>query len=479
MAQSLASSREALTGARGALLDSVQGPAQLFETRKAELAALVKALPGATLEEQVTMLPEIASLTQEVIQLAKQSDVYGDDVAAFRQLQQLLLRQLDEAEAFAAAAQAAVQAQQEEVLRQEKAAQDAFLAQQALFLTHQEEAQEWLEGIHTALVQAQKEAQTWLENEAAALQQAQRAAQDWLTAQQKALLAHEEAANAVIAAQQADLLAHQKAAQAWLAEQHAALVAAEKSAAAALAAQSAALEQSRAQQQAYLAVLTAQLTAAQEFAQAHFAAQEAQLLKAQQDAQAVLAAQEAALVQAQVAHADALKAHDNLLAQEAARTQEAQTAIQQQLVAILDNQRASTQSNFSQAISEAQAQRATLLATLEVSRTQENYLANAVLYLTSINSLLDLNFRQTRVVGSFQTEPGEVRQIPRTGLALVHRGELIGRPAQGDTFAPVINLTIHAQGSAPQAVAEATTQAIDQTIRELERRRRYRQTRAA
>ena len=82
-------------------------------------------------------------------------------------------------------------------------------------------------------------------------------------------------------------------------------------------------------------------------------------------------------------------------------------------------------------------------------------------------------------MASYQTEPGEVRQIPRTGLALVHRGELIGRPGSGagDTFAPTIHLTINAPGSKPQAVATATTQALEQTLREIERRRRYRQTR--
>ena len=99
--QSLASSREALTGARAALIDSVQGPAQLFESRKADLQALVRSLPGASLEGRVAALPEIAALTQEVVQLAKQGELFGDDVAAFRQLQQQLLAQLDQAETFA------------------------------------------------------------------------------------------------------------------------------------------------------------------------------------------------------------------------------------------------------------------------------------------------------------------------------------------------------------------------------------------
>ena len=169
-------------------------------------------------------------------------------------------------------------------------------------------------------------------------------------------------------------------------------MAAQQQAQAHLGALEAQLVQAQQHGQAVLANSAAVLVATQQQAQAHFAAQEAQLLQAQQHAQAVLANQQAVLVQAQVAQQQAIAAHNALLAQQAVQTQAAQGAIQQQLVSILDRQRALTEGNFSQAIGEAQAQRATLLATLTVEQTslaveqsQEYWLRESVSWLAAMS----------------------------------------------------------------------------------------------
>jgi hypothetical protein len=74
---------------------------------------------------------------------------------------------------------------------------------------------------------------------------------------------------------------------------------------------------------------------------------------------------------------------------------------------------------------------------------------------------------------SFQTEPGEMKQVQHTGLALVHQGELIGRPGGGGGS---IIVNIDARGASdPQAIGRTTASAIRQTLRQLQQSTRYRQ----
>ena len=93
--------------------------------------------------------------------------------------------------------------------------------------------------------------------------------------------------------------------------------------------------------------------------------------------------------------------------------------LQRQMLQIIAELEAATRDTFNQAIAETKAQIDVLLANLASSQRIEELMVQAVKHLE----------RLVQGTGeSFQTLPGEVRRVHTTGVATVHRGEIIGRP---------------------------------------------------
>jgi tape measure domain-containing protein len=124
-----------------------------------------------------------------------------------------------------------------------------------------------------------------------------------------------------------------------------------------------------------------------------------------------------------------------------------------------------TRNVFGSAEQQAQEQIDILTGSLSAQQGMESLLEGVNVRLDQIAQLLS-------PVGSFQTEIGEVRRIPRTGMALVHQGELIGRPVAGGSI--VVN--VDARGATdPGAVGRTTAAAIRSQLRAMQQAGRYRQ----
>ena len=76
---------------RQSLTEAFFSPAQLFETRKGELDALVSRFSTAAPGEQAGMVERITALTQEVFQLAQHEEVLGQDQEGLRGLRNALV----------------------------------------------------------------------------------------------------------------------------------------------------------------------------------------------------------------------------------------------------------------------------------------------------------------------------------------------------------------------------------------------------
>lgn len=148
--------------------------------------------------------------------------------------------------------------------------------------------------------------------------------------------------------------------------------------------------------------------------------------------------------------------------------------VQQELVGILDRTEAATRKVFDEAIAATRAQQEILLNQFQVQQSIENYMAQAVQHLQSIAGLL-------QPVGSFQTLPGETRQVHLTGLARVHEGEIVSRSGGttvygGDTY----HVTVNVPSGERRVVEGAVVSALERSRRDqqgLHRIQRYRQTR--
>ena len=98
--------------------------------------------------------------------------------------------------------------------------------------------------------------------------------------------------------------------------------------------------------------------------------------------------------------------------------------LRNELVAIIDTTSATSQTIFDQAIAAARESRDVLLASLGIQSAIQGYMEQSVAHLKTLVGLVT-------PTGSFQTVPGQVRPILRTGPILAHAGELIGRPPSG------------------------------------------------
>jgi tape measure domain-containing protein len=127
-----------------------------------------------------------------------------------------------------------------------------------------------------------------------------------------------------------------------------------------------------------------------------------------------------------------------------------------------------TRNIFGGAISQTQEQLDILTGSLSAQQSMESLLEGVNVRLDQIAQLL-------APVGSFQTQIGQVRRIPRTGLAMVHQGELIGRPVGGLGSAS-ITVNVDARGATdPAAVGRTTASAIRAQLRAIQQSSRYRQ----
>ena len=154
-----------------------------------------------------------------------------------------------------------------------------------------------------------------------------------------------------------------------------------------------------------------------------------------------------------------------------APAEDASLQLQQDTLAILTELETTTREVFGTAVTQTEAQIDTLIKSLTTQEHTEALMAQAVAHLERL-------VMGPQVVGSFQTNPGESRRVHTTGLALVHAGETVSRGPTYDTFAP--SITIHVEvppGSDGHAIAAAATPHIRDTIRALERAKRYRQDR--
>ena len=149
-------------------------------------------------------------------------------------------------------------------------------------------------------------------------------------------------------------------------------------------------------------------------------------------------------------------------------------AFQNSMLYILAETEHATRQSFGATLQAANDQKTLLLESLHVERMIEFQLLQSIAWLAHLSAQLGW-------IGSFQTSPGQSRQVHMTGLAVVHRGETVSRGVQGgDTTTIAPSITVHVQvppGSDGQAVGEEVSQAIFQTIRQIHRRERYRQTR--
>jgi hypothetical protein len=145
--------------------------------------------------------------------------------------------------------------------------------------------------------------------------------------------------------------------------------------------------------------------------------------------------------------------------------QEGLAAFKQGLEGALNIVEQDTRNVFEAAKTATQTQIDLLTSSLSSQQSMEDLLAG-------VNSRLDQIAQLLAPVGSFQTEPGQVRYVPRTGLALVHQGELVGRPMGSGS----ISITINAgAGSDAQTIGRTTATAVRNTIRQLQQSSRYRQ----
>ena len=112
---------------------------------------------------------------------------------------------------------------------------------------------------------------------------------------------------------------------------------------------------------------------------------------------------------------------------------------------------------------------------------QIDLLASAFVTQQSMESLLrDVNSNLANIttlltpIGSFQTVVGQVKTIPRTGLAFVHAGEVIGRPVSDGQ----ITVNVDARGASnPELIGRTTATAVRQALRSMQQSARYRQDR--
>ena len=147
-------------------------------------------------------------------------------------------------------------------------------------------------------------------------------------------------------------------------------------------------------------------------------------------------------------------------------------AFQNSMLYILAETEHATRQSFGATLQAANDQKTLLLESLHMERMIEFRLTDAIAWLAHLSAQLGW-------IGSFQTTPGQSRQVHMTGLAVVHRGETVSRGVQGgDTFAPSISVQVTVPpGSNGHAVGQEVGQQIFKTIRDLQVRQRYRQSR--
>ena len=148
--------------------------------------------------------------------------------------------------------------------------------------------------------------------------------------------------------------------------------------------------------------------------------------------------------------------------------------LQHEMLSILTETEMTTRQVFEDALTETRAQKDILLANFGVNQNIQGLMEQAVTYLGTLTTLF-------QPIGSFQTSPGQSRQVHMTGLGLLHAGEIVSREGGGTTnnttFAPAITVNVQVPpGSNGQAVGEEVGQAIFGTIRQIQTRDRYRQT---
>lgn len=147
---------------------------------------------------------------------------------------------------------------------------------------------------------------------------------------------------------------------------------------------------------------------------------------------------------------------------------EALFTVQQDLLTVLDEVEFAVRKTFLDARDQIEDQIDVLNASFAIQQNIEAGIAESVALLQRIAALLT-------PIGSFQTAPGEFRRIPRTGLALVHEGEIIGRRGGGMA---TVTINIDARGSNDAAgIGRESAAAVRQTIRSLQQTSRYRQDR--
>ena len=149
---------------------------------------------------------------------------------------------------------------------------------------------------------------------------------------------------------------------------------------------------------------------------------------------------------------------------------EAVRSLQNETLGVLTELETTTRSVFTDAISATQQQIDILLQGLTSQQNMEALMTTAVAHLASL-------VEGPRITGSFQTTGHQVKQIPATGLALMHSGEFVSRQYPGSTtFAPVVQVSVTVEaGSDGHAIGEDVSRAIYATMRQLDQKRRYRQ----
>ena len=148
---------------------------------------------------------------------------------------------------------------------------------------------------------------------------------------------------------------------------------------------------------------------------------------------------------------------------------EALERLQADLISVLDEIAPITEKNFADALAATREQRDILLSSFQVQETIAGLMSTAVAHLQTLTGLL-------APIGSFQTDPGERRMVPATGLGLLHRGEVVSRPSS-TSFDDSITVNVTVQGGDPAIAAAVGDRAGDAIVRKLQILTRYRQTR--